>query len=451
MKNLKKDLRSKFLDFEIKKPTVAVLVLIQGISIFSWWVAGSYLGFDVYSSRIFLGADGFCDPGSQGLGVHCWSDYYTVVHAAEAANPFSGEHPSLYPAAALMPFMLFKWISETSGILWLGLALYLFSMAALISYSVWAATRGQSFERRVLIFSALVLLSPAVLVVLDRGNSTGFLIPILIWLFSSVKNQKANHTIVSLALLSAIKPHYGLVALAFILAGQTKIGSKALGLGLTINLLPFFVFWPREFPNNLITWASTLLGYQEYGSITGLWPQNISFSQSIYLVSYSLDVASGGLLRPVVSFIESRQGLWGPLVLLFILGLIFTFRKKLTLLQASILVISAVTMTSAISYYYYIVVAIPFLLILDKDSNSDAGNKVEQTKTYAFGTNRINFALWVSSIFTLLQLPVLGIAQDGEQIITTAVFTGGVWITCYVYILVVLAGSSKKSPLPQEK
>jgi hypothetical protein len=442
---LKNDVRPKFLDFATKRPTVAVLALIQGISIFFWWVAGSYLGFDVYSSRIFLGADGFCDPSSQGLGVHCWSDYYTVVHAAESTNPFFGEQPSLYPAASLMPFMFFNWLTEISGILWLGLASYLFSMSALISYSVWAATKGQSFERRILIFSVLVLLSPAVLVVLDRGNSTGFLIPILIWLFSSVKNQNSNQTITSLALLSAIKPHYGLVALAFILAGRIKIGSKALGLGLTINILPFFVFWPRDFPNNLINWANTLLGYQEYGFITGLWPQNISFSQSIYLVSYILDVASGGLLQPVVSFIESRQGFWGPLVLLFILGLIFTFRKKLTLLQTSILVISAVSMTSAISYYYYIVVAIPFLLSLDKDSYSDAGNKFERTKTYAFRTNRINFALWVSSILTLVQLPVLGIAQDGEQIITTAVFTGGVWITCYVYILAVLVGSKKKN------
>jgi hypothetical protein len=439
-------------DFATKTPTVAVLLPIQGISIFLWWVAGSYLGFDLYSSRIFFSADIGCDPSTQGLGVHCWSDYYYLITALDSGDPYSLSETTLYPAAALAPFMFFKLLTDLTGILWLGLAAYLFTMTALISYSVWFATRGETFEKRVLIFSALVLLSPAVLVTLDRGNSVGFLIPTLVWLFSSIQNQKSSQTVMALALLSIIKPHYGVVALAFILAGRAKVGSKALGIGLIINLLPFLVFWPQQFPKNLVIWANTLVGYQDYATVTGLWPQNISFSQSIYLFFYIPNVASGGQLQSTLDFIEARQGLWGPLILLFVLAIIFVFRKKLSVLQITIIVVSAVSMTSAISYYYYIVVALPFILSLHNTSKSSLheDTQVTQIGNEQSAVKKINFALWFSSILTLVQFPVLGISQEGEQIISTAPFIGGVWIVCYLYILFVLSGSREKPKKLQE-
>jgi hypothetical protein len=446
LKTLVENLQSRLDDFTKKPPTIAVLLLIQGISTFLWWVAGSYLGFDIYSSKIYWSADGACDPTTQGLGVHCWSDYYYLITALESGNPYSASESTLYPAAGLAPFMVFKLLTDFTGISWLGLAAYLFTMTALIAYSVWFATKGQSFERRVLLFSALVLLSPAVLATLDRGNSVGFLIPTLVWLFSSIQNQKPPQTVMALALLSLIKPHYGVVALAFILAGRVKVGSWALGIGATLNLLAFFVFWPREFPNNLLIWANTLFGYQDYATVTGLWPQNISFSQSIYLMFYSVDVASGGQLQPVLNFIESRQGLWGPLTLLLVLALIFAFRKNLTIIQTSIIVVSAVSMTSAISYYYYIVIAIPFLLTLHNasKSNSEFTNELKQHESQATRSRKVNFALWFASIFTLVQFPVL-IAQETEYTITTAPFIGGVWIFCYLYIFVVNVQSKQKS------
>jgi hypothetical protein len=452
MRISRKKLRYRFMEFETKMPTVAILLPIQGISIFLWWVAGSYLGFDLYSSRIFLSSDSGCDPTTQGLGVHCWSDYYYLIAALESGNPYSQSETTLYPAAGLAPFMVFKLLTEVTGIAWLGVAAYLFTMSALISYSVWSATWSQTFERRVQIFSALVLLSPAVLATLDRGNSVGFLIPALVWLFSSIQNQKSPQTVMALALLSLIKPHYGVVALAFILAGRVKVGSKALGMGLTLNLLPFLVFWPREFPNNLLIWADTLLGYQDYATVTGLWPQNISFSQSIYFFFYITNVASGGQLQPTLDFIEARQGLWGPLILVLVLALIFAFRKKLSITQTSIIVVSAVSMTSAISYYYYIVVAIPFILSLHNASKSTSGSvdKVVHPESQEYRNNKINFALWLASILTLVQFPVLGISQGGEQIITTAVLIGGVWITCYLYILAALVRSSDKSKTLQD-
>ena len=452
MGKLINNLRSRLMDFATKKPTVAVLLTIQGIAIFLWWIAGSYLGFDFFVSKTYYSSDHLCNPSTQGLGVHCWSDYYGPVIDLDSGNPYTISKPTLYPPASLMPFMIFKSLTDLTGIPWLGLAAYLFTMSALISYSVWAATRGLSFERRVIIFSTLVLLSPAVLSTLDRGNSAGFLIPALVWLFSSIRNQKSSQTVFSLVLLTVIKPHYGVLAVAFILTGRAKEGSKALGLGMILNILPFLLFWPREFPNNFHFWITTLVSYQDYGSVTSFWPQNMSFSQSIYLFFYSLHVATGSQLQPALSFIASIQGLWGFSVLLLVIALVYTFRKKLTLTQVSIIVVSAITMTSAITYFYYTIVAIPFLLNLHKESKISAvvANKVQQNDIQDMRNNKIDFALWLASILTLVQFPVL-IAQESNYTLTTIPFIGGVWILCYAYIFAVLFRSRDKSQTPQEK
>ena len=290
------------------------------------------------------------------------------------------------------------------------------------------------------------------LLVLDRGNSAGLLIPALIWLFASIGNHKPSQTVLSLALLAVIKPHYGVLALAIILAGRWKEGSKALGLGITLNMLPFLLFWPNEFPNNIYIWVTSIFGYQEHSSVTIFWPQNISFSQSIYLFFYSLHVATGGQLQPALSFIESGQGLWGFLVLIMVIAFTFTLRKKLTIIQFSIIVVSAITMTSATTYYYYTLVAIPFLLILRKESNtsSDGANKVLQNYVQDKRNNKVNFALWLASILTLVQFPVL-IPQESEYTLTTTSFIGGAWIICYAYIFAALLRSRDISKTPQEK
>jgi hypothetical protein len=135
-----------------------------------------------------------------------------------------------------------------------------------------------------------------------------------------------------------------------------------------------------------------------------------------------------------------------------VIALVCTFRKKLTLTQVSIIVVSAITMTSAITYLYYTIVAIPFLLILHKESkiSSVVANKDQQNDIQDMRDNKIGFALWLASILTLVQFPVL-IAQDSEYTLTTSSFIGGVWIICYAYIFAVLLRSREKSQKPQEK
>jgi hypothetical protein len=429
----KKSNLRRFINWLITLPTVTVLLPIQGFSILAWWAAGSYFKLDVYSSRIFPGEDGWCNPLLEGLGVHCWGDYYYLMFLLSQENPYSGELVNPYPAAALSPFIFFRALTQFSGIPYLGLLTYLTLMTLTIAYSVWFATKGLPLENRVLLFSTLVFLSPGVLAVIDRGNSTGFLVAILVWLFTSLRNSKHNQSVWALALMSVVKPHFGLLTLAFILGGKVKLGVQGMLLGILLNALAFLILWPSSFPGTLWTWFTGFLGYQDYGSVAAPWPQNISFSQAIYSLFYGLDLISTGALQPTLTVIGNYQSLWGPLILVLVFSLIAFHRKNITPGQMVVLATSAISMTSAISFYYYIALAIPFILILTFESRENQTTP-QVGDTSALG---VNFFLWAASTLTLVQIPIPGLVY-GDKILGSGALVGGVWIVSYALVFVKL-------------
>jgi hypothetical protein len=425
----KRSLLRTFRNWLASLPTVAILLPIQGLSIFAWWVAGSYFKLDVYSSRIFPGEDGWCNSPVEGLGVHCWGDYYYPLYLLSQEDPFSGELVNPYPAAALSPFMIFQAITQFSGIPGLGLLTYLMLMTLTIVYSVWFATKGQSLENRVFLFSTLVFFTPAVLAVIDRGNSTGFLVSLLIWLFHSLRSAKHNQTVWALALMSVVKPHFGLLTLALVLGGKPRLGLQGMLLGIFLNLFSFFALWPRTFPGNLWSWFTGFLGFQDYGSVAAPWPQNISFSQSIYSLFYGIDLIAAGSLHTTLTLIESYQSLWGPLILILVYLLIALRWKNMSTGQMLVLATSAISMTSAISYYYYIVLSIPFILMLTSESRENQ-KPAEVVDRSVLG---VNFFLWSASALTLVQAPIPGLVY-GDKILGSGVLVGGFWIVSYILI-----------------
>jgi hypothetical protein len=421
-------------------PTIEILILAQGISLFLWWIAGSYFGVDVYASRVFPGNDGWCVPEREGLGIHCWGDFYHPASQAALPNPFAGDIPVPYSGAGLLPFLFFSQISYFFGVPGLGLFLYLGTMAFLITYSIWFATRGATRMIRVILTSVLVLFSPGILFVLDRGNSAGFLIPILIWVFHEIKAGKTSTLVLSLIVLSAVKPHFGLFAIVLFLVGKHREAMFS-GLGSAIiNLAPFALFWPHSFPANVSSWISAVTGFQNiYGTVSAPWPQNISFSQSIYVFAYGLNALSNGAITSALTFTENNQGIFGPIVLLMAFLLIFVLRRTLTFIQITIIGMSAITMTSSISFFYYSVIAIPFILTLHSmtsDFDFESKSVLPVVPSETAGHSRINFVLMSSSVATLLQFPIPGFRQ-GDIILGSGIFIGGIWIVAYFAIAVV--------------
>jgi hypothetical protein len=426
-------------------PTAAVLLPIQGISILYWWIAGSYLGLDTYSSRSFPSVDGWCEASSEGLGSHCWGDYYYVIFLLfSQPNPWL-EYANPYPAAALIPFLTTNLLGSVIGAAHAGLLIYLGSMTLLIGWGVWVGTKGMSMESRITLFSTVTFFSPPLIHALDRGNNVGFIIPLLVWFFSSLIRHSSNQGVLSIVLLTVIKPHFAVLLFLYLLRGEFKTFAKGALLGGFIHVLAFLVVAGHRFPINIYDWFSRFISYQDYTSVANGWPQNISFAQGLY--SFATLIPSQFQSESFLKDLESQQGLIGPLVFFSILCLITVYRRALTDVQVAIILTSLVAMTSNTSWYYYAIFSIPALLAVTQMSKRTAAGtskaKIEDNSV----SNKIDYTLWLVLVLTLIQLPMHELTSDKSIIVTTANLVGGFWIVAYTFIFAFLIGAktTKKS------
>jgi len=423
-------------------PTAAILLPIQGISLLYWWVAGSYLGIDIYSSRSFLSSDGWCEASSQGLGSHCWGDYYYPIFLVfSQPNPWL-EYANPYPAASLIPFMVTHSFGEITGMANAGLAVFLGTMTLLIGLSVWAATKGMGIEPRLILFATLTLFSPPLIATLDRANSVGFIIPLLVWLYSAVRNQSENQGLLAIVLLTVIKPHFAVLLFLYLLRGNFKALIKGVLLGGTIHVLAFLVVAGERFPINIYDWLARLVSYQEYSSVESGWPQNISFAQSLYSVAQLFQGEQNS--KMILDFISTNQGLIGPIVLLTVFLIVTTFRSSLTDVQVAIILTSLIVMTSSTTYYYYAIFAIPALLAVTQVKRECVGMNAYLDSENTTTSKEINLILWAALVLTLIQLPLYQLDSNEDIIVTSANLVGGIWIIAYILIAGVLIKSYVK-------
>ena len=428
---------SKFRNWIQGMPTAAVLLPIQGISLLFWWIAGSYLDLDAYSSRSFPSADGWCEASSEGLGSHCWGDYYYVIFLLSQPNPWL-EYANPYPAAALVPFLTTNILGSVTGAAHAGLLIYLASMTLLIGWGVWVGTKGISLESRIILLATITLFSPPLIHALDRGNNVGFIIPLLVWFFSALIRRSSNQGVLAIVLLTVIKPHFAVLLFLYLLRGEFKTFAKGALLGGTIHVSAFLVVAGHRFPMNIYDWFSRFISYQDYTSVANGWPQNISFAQGLY--SFATLIPSQFQSESFLKDLEGQQGLIGPLVLLSILCLITFYRRALTDVQVAIILTSLVAMTSNTSWYYYAIFSIPALLALTQMSNNVTTITSKANILDNLTSKKIDYILWVALVLTLIQLPMYELASDKSLIVTTANLVGGFWIITYTLIFGFLIG-----------
>jgi hypothetical protein len=448
---------SKFRNWLLGMPTAAVLLPIQGLSLIYWWIAGSYLGVDTYTSRSFVGQDGWCSTVSQGIGSHCWGDYYyPLILVSSLSDPLTVGYQNAGPAASFIPFMISSVLGTIIGFGHAGLIIFLGSMTLLIGWSVWVGTKGMTPESRIILFTTITLFSPPLITTLDRGNSVGFIIPLLVWLYWALRQKAPNQAMLSIVLLTIVKPHFAVLILLFLIRGQFREFVKAALLGGTIHILAYLAIAGHRFPTNMFEWLAGLNSYQDYISVSSGWPQNISFAQSIF--SFASFFCCEQNSNTILYFLAAYQGLIGPMVLFTVLSAVLIFRNFLSDVQIAIILTSLISMTSSTSFYYYAVFAIPAILLLTQTQIHRKGivspANPEQTST----SHRIDFIIWVALVLTLIQLPMyeldsqtvfvgsndVFIATTANLVVTTANLVGGFWILAYILIFtVVLKGRTK--------
>ena len=434
-------------------PTAAVLLPIQGLSLIYWWIAGSYLGVDIYASRSFSSQDGWCTLEYQGLGSHCWGDYYySLILGFSLSDPSNNAGP----AASFIPFMITSVLGTIIGFGHAGLIIFLGSMTFLIGWSVWVGTKGMQLEPRLILFTTITLFSPPVIATLDRGNSVGFIVPLLVWLYWALRNQSDSQGMLAIVLLTVVKPHFAVLLALFLIRGNIKAFIKGALLGGSIHVLAYLVIAGDRFPTNMYEWLVGLNTYQDYTSVRSGWPQNISFSQSVY--SFASFFRGEQNSNAVLDWTSTYQGVIGSLILLTVLLAVSIFRNFLSDVQVAIILTSLIVMTSSTSFYYYSIFAIPALLALTQVQLQQKGIVPLADSGHTATSNRIDIILWSALVLTLIQLPMYGLdsqevrigsnneftTMTANIIVTTANLIGGFWILAYTLIFsIVLRGIFK--------
>jgi hypothetical protein len=310
-------------------------------------------------------------------------------------------------------------------------------MVGAISGAAWLSTKGQELNNRLVLTSCVTWLAPPVLIALDRGNSAGFLVAGLAWFFYALNSNKTVQQLSAIVFLSLVKPHFAILAIVYAVRGKPVSTIKTLAAAALVHGLAFALLRPQAFPLNLIQWIQGLVGYQDYSSVAVPWPPNLSFAQSIYAFVYGLDSLGLPISDETLSTIEAAQGAFGPAVLVAVVLGLFFLRRILSVSQTAFILLVVVTLGSATTFAYYAIVAVPILLDLEARKTALAKTNLILSKE-ARTHQRINFTIWVGSVFSLIQLPIFG-AQVGDKILTSYSLVGGVWLSCFAIIFLIAA------------
>lgn len=177
--------------------------------------------------------------GTAPFGVHYFGDFLQPYDWARQDNPWSSQVSGAnYPPFAIDIFALLALLPYQTSLI-----TYLTLMALVSMWSIWLLTARLGFQSRLLVAIGFGLFSTPILSALDRGNLSGFLLPLFALFIWSNKNDKTLLTVMAFSLLVAIKVWP--VALIVLFIFSKKIYHMLFGL-LGVMLYSLFSLWIRS-------------------------------------------------------------------------------------------------------------------------------------------------------------------------------------------------------------
>ena len=241
----------------------------------------SYLKYPIISAVSWTTDDGWCNPKEEGIGEHCFGDYYYPLFLQRKTLPWS-DSPNPYPAIALEITRPFQFLNNqfNSRVV---LAIYILALLSTLIFSVYfflKKIKATSAEFTTIILGTIA--SAPVFVIIDRGNSAILLFPILtLWIFK-VRNEEYGKAAILIVVASLLRPQFILLALIFLFLRKPTLFIKTLSGSFIVTSLAFLVYGSNAV-SNLTHWVIQIFRYQDYAATAAVFPVNISFSSTINL------------------------------------------------------------------------------------------------------------------------------------------------------------------------
>jgi hypothetical protein len=392
---------------------VGTVLLVSAVSAAMTYILTQYYGVDALSSLIFFPEDCWGDWHMQ-IGRHCFSDYAMVVPAVLQPNPWEGyplfpPHPRMgiqYPAAAMLPHLLFGLLGKWFGAPLLGLIGYLVVLSiAVLSPAVWAARGARGLER-VVIFVALGAAAVPAWMVIDRGNSTGFVVPIALVFLIALCRRRWGLVTIMVVLAALVKPQFAVLAVALFAARQWRWGGIALA-GIAVSNFAAYFAWPRAFPETIET------SIHHFRSLNDSNPmlfdiRNVSFGKALLLIPDNVKALQTGGTLPD-GFLLGPRLMIGYVVLLVVVASVLVLGRRMPAVMVGVLLLVTATFTPPLTLFYYLVCVLPVAALLARDPDGPPGAGLFD-RFAAHGDRRraVGICLSVAAAFTIAQFVLPG-------------------------------------------
>lgn len=246
------------------------------------WVAG-YHGRSLTEIYSFVVQDGWCDPATQGVGLHCFGDYYAPVQYIVEGNPWNNAYgvPIAYTATGMLPFALGALAASTPvGGFPLLIGFLFVAGVATMTPAIVAALGRRSWVDRLLIILLVGVATTPLLTTIDRGSGAAWAVPFLLAFVIWLRRDPWWVAPAALVAAAAVRPQFILAGVALLALRRFRDLALAILAGATITLLGFAV-WPGGFIQNIEAWwRNTGLHYAVRNS-DGVIPPSLSVSRVV--------------------------------------------------------------------------------------------------------------------------------------------------------------------------
>lgn len=434
---------------------IGTVLLGTAISAATVFILIQYYGVDALSSLFYVPQDCMANWG-ENVGRHCFSDYALPAGFGMRANPWDPYpvylppdfKPAMnnYPAAGMLPHLIFGLLGQLLSAPRVGLFGYLFALTvACLTPAVWSA-RGARGMEQVVVFLVCGAAAVPVWMAVDRGNSVGFVVPIALALLVALCRRRWGLVAIMAVLAALVKPQFALLVVALFAARQWRLGCAA-AVGTIMSNLAAYVLWPRDFPHTIIQSIHNTFGYgSPTATVNG---GNVSFGKGLLTIP---DTIKGFELGGPVpdSFLAGPRSTIGYAVLAVVVVSVLVLGERIPPVMTGIVLLATASLFPPLSCRYYLVFVLPVAALVLRDPCGPPATGIFD-RYATVGGRRRTVGVWVSlaSAVSIAQIalpspsvrvPITSLLGDIETfvnlVVTTVLLTPLLWLGACAAIIV---------------
>jgi hypothetical protein len=368
-KNLYKVVKTNLFDIDfVLKSLVSVTLLSYAFGA----LFNSYTG-QIYSQTIsFFVEDYWCDPKTQGVGVHCFGDFAAPSAIMNEKNPWDHVINIAYTPINFLFFKLLNAEVIRSIDLHLPLLLNLIlTVVALVTPGLHMimSTNSARIKSRGKLLLLLSLCSAPSLIIIDRGASMFLLFPLVYFFYLSIQKVERRKAMLILFIMTLWKPQMMFLAILIYTSFGFLSFVKICAASVT-GLVLSFVVYPHGLVQNLISWLENIREYQNYQSMPALGNYSLVNFFSYLQAGWKFLIGNQSFIDAFTANLDSNRVSFISTMLIFVSGILVIINKQtVTLLELIIAINLFLIVTPGVTFGYYLSLLLIPLFLHAQDSS----------------------------------------------------------------------------------